>query len=147
MTSERLAIVSLGNLVFINVYFPANGNDRYDIISDILDDISGIIGDIPNAIPVFGGGLNTNLHMPSLITDCICAFMSIHSLSLCDDRLFTSSNNVIPSPITYSHSTLNHGSYIDFILFPKNVYYAFVEYSILDHPLNLSDHHRVCVSC
>jgi len=47
---------------------------------------------------------------------------------------------------TYSHSSLNSKSYIDFILLSDCISSAVYDYTILDYLLNVSDHLPVCLT-
>jgi len=61
-----------------------------------------------------------------------------------DDRLLAG----FPSGVhfTYSHTSMNSKSYIDFILLSDCVSSAVHDYDIIDYPLNLSDHLPVCLT-
>ena len=88
---------------------------------------------------ILGGDLNCNIRIDSLIT---LSFASLHNLTVADSKLLATGTIIY----TYHHATLDHASYIDFLLVSNSLLTNISDYNLLEHALNLSDHTQICLS-
>ena len=138
--AERVVIISIGNTILINVYFPPASATTASIIGNILDEVSGLLHDFQNCSLIFGGDLNTNLHENTAASVSIKSFMQRHYLKTADNCLD------ISNCVTYCHNSLLAKSYIDFLTVSRDLISDIDNYYILDHALNHSDHCPIVLS-
>ena len=140
LITERVVLISLGNTIFINVYFPPFSASATEVIENTLDQISGVLQDYPGVSLVFGGDLNANIHSVSVTSVLINTFMQRHSLCTVDSQVN------INDRITYCHNSLDAKSYIDFLTVSDDLVNHVSDFHILEHALNLSDHLPIILS-
>ena len=138
--TERYVIVTVGNILIINVYFPCVGTaDRLLVCEEIIDNLTLWVQRYPRHSVLIGGDFNTDLDKVSPATQMLGSFLSEKNFTRCD-RLFHG-----PYLSTYHNESLNHESNIDF--FTVSNPDAVLLYSVLDLNINLSDHRPICVIC
>ena len=119
--------------MMINVYIPSASQQNNQSILDLMDEIIGIVDRGNSKHLIFGGDLNCNLHKPSFVSDLLANFMAKYNLKFVDQN---SNPNEL---LTFSNSR-QQSSYIDFLLVSELLLPRVVNFSVIDHALNLSDH-------
>ena len=75
---ERNVIVILGSVAFVNVYFPCESNiesnEHLEIIHNLIDGINSHLSAHAHELVIFGGVLNTDMRINSLVNDFIHSF-------------------------------------------------------------------------
>ena len=137
---ERTVLISLGNTIFVNVYLPYKSPTVVTEVENILDEISGLLHNYQGFSLVFGGDLNTDIHVGSDVTAVIRSFMNRHHLNVVDFNLD------VASCVTYRHKTLPAKSYVDFLTVSDDLINDFHGFYILDHALELSDHQPIILT-
>jgi len=108
-----------------------------NVCDTMLNDISAIINNHPNSLCIFGGNIICNLHNKSNISSLISKFMFEHDLTFADHHLV--SDNIM----TYNHPTMDHSSYVNFILPCTQLCNIYSNHVTYDCGVNLSDHTAV----
>ena len=136
--TDRYVILTVGDILLVNVYFPCVGTiNRLLVYEEIIDKLTLWVQKYSCHNVIIGGDLNTDLDKVNPATEVICNFIAENNYSRCD-RLFH--GNYLP---TYHNESLNHESYIDYFVVSKAD--AVLSYSVLDLNINLSDHRPICI--
>ena len=139
-SDDRYVIVTVGDLLIINVYLPCAGSvNRSLICQDILENLVLWIDKYPNMSVIFGGDLNTDLNDNNPVSDLVNKFIVDSNLTR-GDHLFPS---VYHS--TYYNESLNCHSTVDFLLTGNDR--IVTGYNVIDPAVNFSDHRPVVISC
>ena len=125
--------------MMINVYIPSASQQNNQSILDLMDEITGIVDRGNSKYLIFGGDLNCNLHKPSFVSDLLANFMAKYNLKFIDE-------NSNPNQIFTFSSSRQQTSYIDFLLVSEPLLPEVVNFSVIDHALNLSDHLPIKIS-
>jgi len=109
---ERYNVIKIANCLFINVYLPCDGSkDRMLTCEDLLADIFTWHQQYCHLDCYIAGDFNANLNdTDNAIVKCINNFICSLSLSRAD-VLFPNAGN-----FTYVNNSLQHYSYIDYML-------------------------------
>ena len=139
--AERYAVVLVGDLLIINVYFPCVGTpDRNDICENIISNVLFSTAKYPGYSTVVGGDLNTDLDNSDFTAELINSFMADNDLLRCD-RIFPCACK----QNTFFNDAMNCSSCIDYFLVSSRL--ALSSYSVLDLDFNLSDHCPITMKC
>jgi hypothetical protein len=140
--AERYVIVTIGNILLINVYMPCVGVvDRNLVCESILDNVLFYINTFPGHIVVLGGDLNTDLDKTNPVANMINSFSTNNSLYRCDIIVC----DYASKRSTYYNEALNSQSTIDFFLTSdKSIILSF---AVIECDINLSDHLPITISC
>ena len=137
---ERYVLLVIGNTVLINIYLPSVISHRsVDIIQALLDEIDTELINFPDHIIILGGDLNVSLKSSATASLLMKEFMSKHILCNVNDSF---PDNI---DFTYFHESLQHYSYIDYLIISSNVLKSVLDFKILESPINLSDHNPICI--
>lgn len=132
MSNDRIAVISVDNLIIYSVYFPCSGSpDRELICGDIIDNLINLRLQHPNSEFIIAGDFNTDLDSNDSVANAINNFVNNYSLFRCD---CLAANIVLP---TYCNSSF-HTSTIDFML--SLTVANFIDFVVLDPDVNFSDH-------
>ena len=83
-TSERFVIVKVGDLLVVDVYLPCVGTqNRYEICSEILLEISSWRQKYPFCGCIIGGDFNTDLDIQCTMTGIVKKFLIDNQFSQC----------------------------------------------------------------
>ena len=141
LLQERFAIIVLGKTILVNIYMPTVNSDvEFNMIIDIIAQIELIIAQFPTHSVLCAGDLNTNLLSNSRSAIYINAFMNNHGLVACNNSVSKNKNAL---KFTYSHSTLNCSSYIDYFLVSSTLIKSINDFDVIDLALNASDHNPI----
>ena len=132
--AERYNIITVDNIIFINVYMPCNAPGSVEIVKSVLDDIENVICLFPDYNIVLGGDFNVDLTNTCHTSKAIQSFMSNHQLILCNDIIKPNCQ------YTYCHDSLQHQSMLDYFIMSRALTVDLYDCSILDNTINLSDH-------
>jgi exonuclease III len=83
--AERYTIVKIGHTLIVNVYFPCQGTDSFDIISTMILQISNCLNLYPDHEIIFGGDLNLDMANNSRVTNIMKQFIIDFKLILVND--------------------------------------------------------------
>ena len=101
LCTDRVVIISIGLLMFINTYMPNKSPDVLNITDDILSEITGTIYKHSNMHVVLGGDLNCNIHYKSPLSSLFISFIKKHNLDCVDAHL------VATNFCSYNHASLD----------------------------------------
>lgn len=137
---DRFVIIRCGDVLIVNVYFPAAGSINRDLIySELTNEISVWMSKYSNCPCIIGGDFNTNLDINNCeVTRIMNDFVRTHHFVRCD-VIFP--NNC---QFTYINESLNHRSKIDYFLCQNLTTRGF---EILDCDVNFSDHLPLSLLC
>ena len=136
-TSERLVVVKVGDVLFMDVYLPCVGTqNRFDICSDILIEICFWRQKFPFCGCVIGGDFNTDLDIQCTMSNIIRKFLVDNQFSRC--------YGINCLPYTFVNESRNFFSNIDHIVF-NNVHVE--NFEVLEPCVNFSDHLPITVYC
>ena len=139
--SDRYVLVTVGNLLIVNVYLPCVGTDnRLCIVEDILCAISDWLDKNSSNTVLFGGDFNVDLDKHDPVSDLINCFCSDNCLHRCDLILSTGIRHS-----TYINESLGHESVIDYFFISDSSVMS--EFEVVDKFINLSDHLPLSVKC
>lgn len=133
--SDRYIIISLGDLIIVNLYMPCNNDDEYE---EVLGDISVHLAGCTNIVVC--GDFNIEFNVSHKLWPHVSKLISSHDLAVTDIKLNLSGMNY-----TYRHKTLNHKSFIDHFLVSKK-FLSNITLNIIDSGLNLSDHSPISLN-
>ena len=137
--SDRFAIIRVGDIICINVYFLCSGSkDRNLIYSELLNDIWSWRTKYPDCGCIIGGDFNADLDSPNVVSKHVNKFILDNNLLRCD-ILFPS--NV---KFTYVNESLNQFSKIDYFLCND---VKVCNFEITEPHVNFSDHLPLFLSC
>jgi len=146
--SDRFAIIRIGNLLIVNVYFPCAGTDnRIDVCKDILLEIESWYQHFDWCHCLIAGDFNCTLDSTDPVAPSIASFIDECSLVHCD-KLYPSDKQY-----TYCNESLNQHSLIDYALVSSTVLVCSTptrslisNFVIMDPAINFSDHLPISVS-
>lgn len=140
--SERLVALELFNTLLVNVYFPCDDGsiEAYDIILDILSDITSVIEDNSFEYLYLGGDLNCDLNSKKKHSELIKKFLTDFRMSF---KTPMDENN-LPCPTFYD--TKGCSSTIDFICFSNDLLQYVSLYLTVSDFDNFSDHEPVMLT-
>ena len=103
--ADRYVILTIGDLVFVNIYLPCVGTaDRLLICDDIFADLFSFMCKFPFHKIFIGGDFNVDLDVANQVSDLFNGFLFDNAFERCD-KLF-SSNVMFPCRIgTYFNDT------------------------------------------
>ena len=140
---ERFVVIGFNDLILVNLYLPSvQGDHNLELLQDVIADLDIVIDNaiikINKVQPVFvaGGDLNVHLESNSQSSRIINEFI--------ETRLLTSCHTIKTGNLnyTYCHETLQQYSLVDYFLINRlsdsNINLG--EYTVIDDPINLSDH-------
>ena len=82
---DRFVIIRCGDVIIVNVYFPAVGSINRDLIySELTNEISVWMSKYSNCACIIGGDFNTNLDNNSEVTRIINDFVRTQNFLRCD---------------------------------------------------------------
>ena len=111
--ADRNVLVSVGNLLVINVYMPCVGSpNRALLYEDILYNLSALVRDYPQHTIIVGGDINTDLNISNPVSDLCNRFIDETRLYRCDKLV-----NTGIKLSTYFNDTLNCESTIDYFFY------------------------------
>ena len=132
MSNDRIAVISVDNLIICSVYFPCSGSpDRELICGDIIDNLINLRLQYPNSEFIIAGDFNTDLNSNDSVANAINNFVNNCSLFRCD---CLAANIALPTFCNSSFRT----STIDFML--SSTVANFIDFVVLDPDVNFSDH-------
>lgn len=132
--AERYTIVSIGQTIFINVYFPCSSSSSHEVVETLLIEINDVVTLFPDFEIVMGGDFNCVLSDNSKTSNVIRRFMMKLNLSLVTDLIRPNCD------YTYYHESLHHYSFVDYFMFTSSLTTNAIEFKVLDDMLNMSDH-------
>ena len=142
--NKRIACVTVTTdiikLILINVYMPQNNNSQqsYEEFGDVLDEISSLIRTYANYNCLIGGDINIDFNKNnSLNITLMKRFLEIESL-LCSNLKFKLKDLFTYESFDGSRSTIDHFIYNE----PLKI----IQYDILVHGNNLSDHNPIYIN-
>ena len=139
--AERFMIVTIGNLIIVNVYLPCVGTvDRVVVIEELLTTLLDWVPSVRGRVLLFGGDFNTDLDVVNPVSNLINRFIVDNGLHRCDSLLVNANNRC-----TYFNESQGSQSAIDYFLASDLRMVSMCE--ILDLNINLSDHAPVRVNC
>lgn len=143
--ADRYVILTVGDLIFVNIYLPCVGTaDRLLICDDIFADLLSFMCKFPYHKIFIGGDFNVDLDVANQVSDFVNGFLFDNALQRCD-KLF-SNNVMLPCRIgTYFNDTTGRESVIDY--FVTNDKGAVINFEVLDLHVNFSDHRPIAVRC
>jgi len=139
--ADRYVIVSVGDLLIINVYLPCVGSDnRLLVYEEVLGGVCSFMQSHPSCEVVFGGDFNTDLDMVNEVSDLVNCFIADNGLYRCD--VVAGNRN---RHCTYYNEALNHESILDYFLVSNGG--MVFSFDVLNLCSNLSDHLPVMIGC
>ena len=138
---DRFAIVRIGDILLVNVYFPCRGTaDRLAACEDLLCEIDYWREQYNWCHCVIAGDFNCTISDNN--TDPVAQRLN----RIIDDWSFRPCDKLFPGrlPFTYVNSSLNQQSYIDYVLVSSDSIVS--NFDILDPDVNFSDHLPLVVS-
>ena len=146
--SDRFVIVTVGNLLIINLYMPCSGSvDRLFVFEEVLISLSPWIQAYPAFTVVVGGDINSDLDEVSPVSNLFNRFATDLGLVRCDTLLHISDNmsGCGKKQSTYYNDHLHCESTIDYFLVSSHS--AVSSFDVLDIDSNLSDHRPIAITC
>jgi exonuclease III len=139
---ERFSIIAFNKVLLVSVYLPSVLSDSdVNIVMDIISEIEAVIDMLPGYEIIFGGDFNMNLlNEKSTAALLINNFFVQYGLKICCNIMSANSNII---DYTYCHQTLGYSSYIDYFAVSDSLIKYVLDFDILDHALNLSDHNPI----
>ena len=138
---ERYVIVTVGNILLMNLYLPCAGSvNRQYIYDEVFCNLLSWIDNYPDHMLILGGDLNVDIDNVCPISTLVNKFVFDCNLHRCD-TLF----NVGSTLSTYYNEALGTESNIDYFLVSDVS--SVLSFSVLDPEANLSDHRPIVISC
>jgi len=143
---ERFIVVSIADIMFVNVYFPCISNlEEYEEAMEcILADLHSVITDAHASKVVLGGDFNFEFNRG---VGC-CLFTRIASqlgLKVCD-RFIVSHSSPDCTPFTYYQLGSGNSSFIDHFCVSELLEDYVTSSFIVDSGENMSDHLPLCLT-
>ena len=139
LCTKRYVILMIGSLACVNVYFPTKSNvikseQLLDSVNNIIDEVTSHLSALAPEYILFGGDLNTNLHIKSAVSDAI--------FSMADELKIIDCSTIAAPNLDYSYHVVStgHTSWIDWLLVSSELAHLVVAVDMLDDGANLSDH-------
>ena len=140
---EKFCALVLEKLILICVYCPSLVTiDGHEKCVDLISDMDQFLSEYPTHNIICGGDFNTNLFESSKNNTVYHSFMSKFNLIISNSIDI----NLNAVNYTYKHNTIPGDSYLDFFLVSGSIFHNIKECTVIDHPLNLSDHNPVSLS-
>ena len=135
-TAERFLILSVHNVIIINVYLPVckEQNGYINDMSDIFSGISYVLDQYPDYSVIVAGDFNCDIVSDNIGCKLVAQFMVEHRLACCDKWC----NKDIK--YTYCHASLDSRSFIDHFLVSNSICSQVEGCEVVDSGVNLSDH-------
>ena len=114
--ADRYVIFAIGDLLFVNVYFPCAGTaDRLLVCEDIFSDLWSFFCKFSCYKVIVGGDFNVDLDIANQMSNTFNSFFLDNAFQRCD-RLFTC--NIIPpcNIGTYFNDNTGYESVIDYFV-------------------------------
>jgi len=133
VSNDRFTAVLVSDCIVISAYMPCIGTrDRIDAYSAIISELQSVIEDHVQYKLILCADLNTEIDVPSLVSDLVQNFIHINGLKR-NDLLHPTANRY-----TYVNEPLHVASCIDYIISSADL--SSVAFNVLDLDINLSDH-------
>jgi hypothetical protein len=138
-SSERCIIISVYDVIIINVYLPCVGTtDRLLIIESIFYEISEYVDQYSCSEIIIGGDFNCDLDVCEPASNAVNSFIQEYKLQRCDIA------RNYPKTSTYCNLALNCSSCIDYFL--ASSVDKVNAFKVIDEGSNLSDHLPITIS-
>jgi len=134
LNDERVNVIRLHKILFINVYCPNKSPDTRMITVDMLNDISVICEMNNDCQIIMGGDFNIDLRDSNLYSKPVHTFMQKFSLKLTYDIKKTTCN------YTFFRDVLGQKTMIDFFLISQSLAAGLGRHEMGEDLLNFSDH-------
>ena len=132
--ADRYVIFIVGDLLFVNVYFPCAGTaDRLFICDDIFSDLWSLLRKLSSYKFIIGGDYHVDLDVGNHISDSFNGFLLDNAFHRCD-RLFTSNVRPLCNIGTYFNDATVYESVIDY--FVTNYKCIVIDFEVLDRDVN-----------
>jgi exonuclease III len=142
---ERMTVIVVGSLILISMYLPSSKCDRsVNEILIMLSEIESIASSFPNNKLIMGFDANVDLNTSSEVSKILKDFMGNYKLSRCDAGHLDMNDDGLT--YTYSHESLKHFSWIDYLLVSDSLSIKAMEFNVIDSAVNMSDHCPIEVS-
>jgi len=139
LVTERLNVVRIFNVLFINVYCPTRSLGNRAITASMLGEIETVLGMCKDCEVVMGGDFNMDLRDVTPDTKQVIDFMEKHGLILAYHQIKTNCE------FTFFNSS-GHKSMIDFFLLSSPLTSKISGHAVNDDMVNFSDHHPLTVA-
>ena len=142
--ADRFVIVTVGDLLIINVYLPCAGSrDRNFEYPDVLNNLLIWLQKYPDSDVIVGGDFNTDIDKPSSITSLLLDFVRNNSLCRSDAKCVDNIGNE-QHLSTYFNDALGVESNMDYFFVSNHI--NVLSFKTLDLSANLSDHRPIAVN-
>ena len=143
--ADRYVIFIVGDLLFVNVYFPCAGTaDRLIICDDIFSDLWCLLRKFTSYKFIIGGDFNVDLDVGNHISDSFNGFLLDNAFHRCD-RLFNSNIRPLCNIGTYFNDATGYESVIDYFVTHHKCIVR--DFEVLDRDVNFSDHRPIAIKC
>jgi len=133
VSNDRFTAVLVADCLVVSAYMPCSGtSDRVDLYSAIISELQAVIEDHAQYKLILCADLNTEIYVPSSISDLVKNFIHINNLQR-NDSLHPTVNRC-----TYVNESQHVESCIDYIISSNDL--SPVAYNVLELDINLSDH-------
>jgi len=103
----------IGDIIFINVYFPCKGPDSLTVLQDIICEIDNLLSLFCNDKIVLSGDINNNMYESNKYTKLIWQFMAKYNIVLANDILKPNYE------FSYANEALQSCSLVDYFMVTK----------------------------
>lgn len=136
LCDERLVILLIGEVVYINIYCPCKGTaGAQDILIDIFTKIADILDNTKYRFSILSGDLNSNLLSSCDQSHIINQYLQMFNMSFIDIMKFNASE-----VYTFRNDAKSCYTVIDYICISDELVKSVNKYDVIHSPFNFSDH-------
>lgn len=137
LSKERVVIIEINNILFINVYLPCNDSslNYRETLLEIFTDISDAIDDINYKGLVFGGDFNCKMSSNGDHSHMVKDFLDAYDMKFIDLLKYN-----VNDAYTFSNEAKGSYTIIDYLCISTCYLNSVNDYSVIHSALNFSDH-------